>query len=114
MQEVRLNTDPQAFLRELSARTSVYHFELTRPSLHDIFVRIAKPMEQEVGASRLMNKTLIVATSEFSTLVRTKAFVITLILMPVLMGASIGLSRAAEGRDRHQHPHGSPISTAAA
>jgi ABC-2 type transport system permease protein len=42
-----------------------------------------------------MNKTLIVATSEFSTLVRTKAFVITLILMPILMVASIGLSRAA-------------------
>lgn len=42
-----------------------------------------------------MNKTLIVATCEFSTLVRTKAFVITLILMPVLMAASIGLSRAA-------------------
>jgi len=47
MQEVRLSTDPQAFLRELSARTAVYHFELTRPSLHDIFVRIAKPTEQE-------------------------------------------------------------------
>jgi ABC-2 type transport system ATP-binding protein len=51
MQEVRLSIDPQAFLRELAARTSVYHFELTRPSLHDIFVRIAKPLEQEVGAS---------------------------------------------------------------
>ncbi len=50
MQEVRLNTDPQAFLRELSARTSVYHFELTRPSLHDIFVRIAKPTEEDAGA----------------------------------------------------------------
>jgi len=50
MQEVRLATDPQAFLRELSARTSVYHFELTRPSLHDIFVRIANPMESDAGA----------------------------------------------------------------
>ncbi|HVJ26541.1 MAG TPA: ABC transporter permease, partial [Vicinamibacterales bacterium] len=42
-----------------------------------------------------MNKIFIVAHSEFSMLVRTKAFVVTLILMPVLMGASIGLSRAA-------------------
>ena len=50
MQEVRLATDPQAFLRELSARTSVYHFELTRPSLHDIFVRIANPMESDTRA----------------------------------------------------------------
>ncbi len=51
MQEVRLNTDPQTFLRELTARTAVYHFELTRPSLHDIFVRIAKPLEQETGVA---------------------------------------------------------------
>ena len=42
-----------------------------------------------------MNKTLIVATSEFSTLVRTKAFLITLILMPILMVGSIMMSRAA-------------------
>jgi ABC-2 type transport system ATP-binding protein len=53
MQEVRLNMDPQAFLRELSARTSVYHFELTRPSLHDIFVRIANPMEPDPRAAAL-------------------------------------------------------------
>ena len=50
IQEVRLNADPQAFLHELSARTSVYHFELTRPSLHDIFVRIANPTEEDAGA----------------------------------------------------------------
>ena len=43
LQEVRLNGDPQAFLSRLAARTSVYHFEVTRPSLQDIFVRIAKP-----------------------------------------------------------------------
>ena len=43
MQEVRLAGDPQAFLARLSARAAVYHFEVTRPSLQDIFVRIAKP-----------------------------------------------------------------------
>jgi ABC-2 type transport system ATP-binding protein len=43
LQEVRLAADPQRFLHELSARTSVYHFEIARPSLHDIFVRIARP-----------------------------------------------------------------------
>lgn len=42
-----------------------------------------------------MNKTLTVAGSEFSTLVRTKAFLVTLVLMPVIMIASITLSRAA-------------------
>ena len=54
LQEVRVIGDPQAFLRHLTARTDVYHFEVTRPSLHDIFVRIARPPaahdEQEVAA----------------------------------------------------------------
>jgi ABC-2 type transport system ATP-binding protein len=43
VQEVRLTTDPQAFLRLLVARTAVQQFEIVRPSLHDIFVRIARP-----------------------------------------------------------------------
>jgi ABC-2 type transport system ATP-binding protein len=43
IQEVRLNGDPQAFLQKLAARTSIFHFEVTRPSLQDIFVRIATP-----------------------------------------------------------------------
>jgi ABC-2 type transport system ATP-binding protein len=43
LQEVRLVGDPQAFLARLVARTEVVHFEVTRPSLHDIFVRIAQP-----------------------------------------------------------------------
>jgi ABC-2 type transport system ATP-binding protein len=46
MQEVRLNADPQAFLHHLTSCAAVYHFELTRPSLHDIFVRIANPQEE--------------------------------------------------------------------
>jgi ABC-2 type transport system ATP-binding protein len=43
IQEVRLKGEPQGFLARLAQRTSVYHFEVTRPSLQDIFVRIAKP-----------------------------------------------------------------------
>lgn len=49
LQEVRLTGDPQAFLGRLAARTRVFHFEMTRPSLHDIFVRIARP-EVDAGA----------------------------------------------------------------
>ncbi|HEX9103242.1 MAG TPA: ATP-binding cassette domain-containing protein [Polyangia bacterium] len=45
VQEVRVSGDPQAFLRALVARTRVQQFEITRPSLHDIFVRIAQPGE---------------------------------------------------------------------
>jgi ABC-2 type transport system ATP-binding protein len=48
LQEVRLRggadtAHAQRFLARLVARTPVYHFEVTRPSLHDVFVRIAKP-----------------------------------------------------------------------
>ncbi|WZO96160.1 ATP-binding cassette domain-containing protein [Isosphaeraceae bacterium EP7] len=42
-QEVRTEADPQAVLAALIARTQVLHFEIARPSLRDIFVRIANP-----------------------------------------------------------------------
>jgi len=38
---------PQAILEALVARTRVEHFEITRPSLHDIFVRIAGPQAEK-------------------------------------------------------------------
>jgi ABC-2 type transport system ATP-binding protein len=47
LQEVRLSVDPQSWLRELLARADVQHFEITRPSLHDIFVDIARPSPEE-------------------------------------------------------------------
>ena len=47
LQEVRLSCDAQGFLQQLASRTPVQHFEITRPSLHDIFVRIARPAAGE-------------------------------------------------------------------
>ncbi len=47
LQELR-HRDPQALLRDLAARTTVTHFEVCKPSLHDIFIRIAKPEAQEL------------------------------------------------------------------
>lgn len=49
VQEVRITVDAQEFLRMLVSRTVVYQFEIVRPSLHDIFVRIARP--ETPGAS---------------------------------------------------------------
>jgi ABC-2 type transport system ATP-binding protein len=46
-QELR-HADAQALLRDLAARTTVRHFEVCKPSLHDIFIRIAKPDLQEM------------------------------------------------------------------
>jgi ABC-type uncharacterized transport system ATPase subunit len=34
---------PQTFLQTLARETDVYHFEIAKPSLHDIFVRIVRP-----------------------------------------------------------------------
>lgn len=42
-QDVRFSGDAQAFLTALAARTPIRHFEVTKPSLNDIFIRIAKP-----------------------------------------------------------------------
>jgi len=49
-QDLRLTTgvDPQGLLKLLLTRTTVEHFELTSPSLHDIFLRVAGPAAAEV------------------------------------------------------------------
>lgn len=51
LQELRIrsDTDTQQVLSALMQRGRVTHFELTRPSLHDIFVRIAGPEAQEAA-----------------------------------------------------------------
>jgi ABC-2 type transport system ATP-binding protein len=50
VQELRLSpgTDPQNILAAVVASTRVTSFEAARPSLHDIFVRIAGPEAKEV------------------------------------------------------------------
>ncbi len=50
-QDVRLSSDPQAFLQVLIQRTSVRQFEITKPSLHDIFIRIARPAPDDLRSS---------------------------------------------------------------
>jgi ABC-2 type transport system ATP-binding protein len=49
-QELRLGpgADAQEILGRLMQRGPVRHFELARPTLHDIFVRIARPSAEEV------------------------------------------------------------------
>lgn len=51
VQEIRLEagTDPQKLLAELLKRTRLYKFEITKPSLNDIFIRIASPERKEAG-----------------------------------------------------------------
>jgi ABC-2 type transport system ATP-binding protein len=51
LQELQLasGADPQRILAALMERGTVRHFELTRPSLHEIFVRIARPESEGNG-----------------------------------------------------------------
>ena len=60
LQELRMSpgTTPERLLGDLMRRGRVMHFELTRPSLHDIFVRIARPEpEDSAGVSAQARST---------------------------------------------------------
>ena len=46
-QEVKLQGNSNEFLARLMERTQVQLFEETRPSLHEVFIRIAKPKDRE-------------------------------------------------------------------
>ena len=48
-QELRTARDPNELLAEILGRARVEQFEVARPSLHDIFVRIAKPQTEELA-----------------------------------------------------------------
>ena len=51
VQELRLTrgADPQEVLRALVAQAQVTSFSLMKPSLHDIFMRIAGPAAEEAN-----------------------------------------------------------------
>src|SRR5215207_5714367 len=52
----------------------------------------------------MKNKTLIVAVSEFTTLTRSKAFMVGILLMPVFMAIALGVQKftrnASDVKDR--------------
>ena len=49
LQEIRVSsgTDPQKILSEVLKKTRITRFEITKPSLNDIFIRIASPERKE-------------------------------------------------------------------
>lgn len=51
LQEIRVEqgVDPQNILSELLQKTRITQFEITKPSLNDIFIRIAAPERKEVS-----------------------------------------------------------------
>jgi len=51
LQEIRLEegVDPQKILAELLKKTRISKFEITKPSLNDIFIRIASPERKEAA-----------------------------------------------------------------
>ncbi len=51
-QEVRYDGDAQELLAKLVSRTTVHHFEIARPSLHDIFLRVGGPEAREEAETK--------------------------------------------------------------
>lgn len=51
LQEIRLKEgiDPQNILADILKKTRISKFEITKPSLNDIFIRIASPERKEAG-----------------------------------------------------------------
>lgn len=48
-QEIRISGDSNDLLQTLLQRTRVLQFEIVKPSLHDIFIQIAKPQVEELA-----------------------------------------------------------------
>ena len=80
------------------ARGKVRHFELARPSLHDIFVRIAAPDRRRTP----MRKMLVIASREYLAAVRTKSFLISLLVLPIMMGGGAVFQTLL--KDVREHP----------
>jgi len=77
-----LRGDRRDLLKTLAARHRVHLFEAARPSLHVHLIRIAGPAPGE----RAMRKTWLVALTEYSNAVRSKAFIHPGVLaLPVLI-----------------------------
>ena len=105
-QELRIapGTDSQAVLHELARRTRIEHFELARPRC-TIFScaspgrrnRLECPMNRQEGRPGprerrpAMSKVSVIAKREYKALVRTKAFIISLLAMPLFTFGAIGL-----------------------
>jgi ABC-type uncharacterized transport system ATPase subunit len=53
VQELRMSPgcDPQQVLRTLVARARITSFSVVQPSLHDIFVRIAGPEQEQTAVA---------------------------------------------------------------
>jgi ABC-2 type transport system ATP-binding protein len=50
-QDLRVSGPPQQVLARLIERTEVRHFEVVRPSLADVFIRIARPTDADLASS---------------------------------------------------------------
>jgi len=98
-QELRMTPggDPQAILRALTGQATIELFEVAVPRLHDIFVRIAGEPGQPPARQR-MHRIWIIARREYRATVRSKAFVVSLVLMPLLLGGGALAQKAMRGR----------------
>ncbi len=98
-QELRMaqGCDPQQVLRALVSRTSVTSFSIVKPSLHDIFVRIAGPGRR---GGAMLHRILLIAKRDYVASVMRKAFLIGLVLRRLMFGGGlfgVALLRVTDG-----------------
>ncbi len=87
--ELRLaaGADPQKLLEVAMRTAKIRKFELVEPSLEEIFI---DTVDIHQGGDA-MRKVLLIIRREYLVRVRTKAFVIFTVLMPLLVGAAFVL-----------------------
>jgi len=100
-QELRMTPggDPQAILRALTGQATIELFEVAVPgcttsSCASPASRASPPRRQR------MHRIWIIARREYRATVRSKAFVVSLVLMPLLLGGGALAQKAMRGRVR--------------
>ena len=91
LQEVKWSGDPQRLLESLMARTRITHFEVRAPAC-----RISSSGSPRPSTSRRprlrhvdLKKIWIVASTEFGSMIRTRSFLISVMLLPVLTAGAV-------------------------
>ena len=113
-QEVRCSGDPQGLL-ETPRRPYTDHPFRGHPAVAARHLRAGSPrlsLHRSLHLHADLRKIWIVASTEFGSMIRTKSFLVGIMLLPVITGASVldpayrcQASRYPAAHDRRDRPH---------
>jgi ABC-type uncharacterized transport system ATPase subunit len=98
--------------RNFASRTRVTSFSIAKPSLQDIFIRIAGP-EAALPKPEL-RKILLIAQRDYLAAIRTKAFLSGLLVVPILFGGGFLGTAVINRKPDISRPDALPLWTKAA